>query len=245
MRALAAAAIVVLALSGCTTARMEGFDRLAEGADRLDVTGIPGWRDGSFAVGAAGTRGHVRRRAKGSIEADGAGRRQSLAVTERIGRRGRMEFDVSGPEVGGTLAGSCRYAREEVRDRMGPLTFAAPTVPLAVRCTFTRDGVPAGELVLDAVVGADQPSAAAREGYVRLADAELRLRSVHAIEGLRIASEQRMGYAFDGADGPVGAVELSGAAARIAVPRTGPERLAAIAAGLALALFWDPGDTDD
>lgn len=65
--------LAALLLGGCTLATMEGFDTIAPQGERIGLTGIPGWQDGSFRLGNA--QGHVRRRALGATREWGEDRK--------------------------------------------------------------------------------------------------------------------------------------------------------------------------
>ncbi len=62
-----------------------------------------------------------------------------------------------------------------------------------------------------------------------------------------VATETPIGYWIDDAQGlPVAAVDTNGLTrVRLALPRDAAQRDAALMAGVAIATFWDPGDTDD
>lgn len=238
-----AAALLALMSSGAALAapRMLGFDALATRSARIDIAGIPMWMNGDFRLGSAGTLGHVRRTALAASDQP-----DPAHADGEIVRFGRVRFDVAGPEVGGTLAADCRYDRSETRVQLGRITVAEGSVPLLYACTLMRDGRRTGVLEL----GAAPPRrgdglAETRVGRITLGDTELTLRSVHRMPGGRWAVAQPLGYEMAAADGRVvGAVELGTTSARLAVPRDAAGRDAAVAAGLALALFWNPGDSD-
>lgn len=231
-----AAPFLILALGGCTLSRMEGFDAIATDAERLDVTGIPGWQSGDFRLGTA--IGHVRREADGD-ERGWSGGRHGLVDLERSGR---LRFTIAGAEVGGALEGDCLYERREQQDRRGSVTVSAPTRPLTLACSYRFDGAPAGVLDLAAAPAGVE----ARVGRLRIGGVDLRLVSTHRMVGLSVPADAPIGYRIEDADGAtIGAVETNGIGTRrLALPRESGQRRAALAAGLTLALFWDPGDTD-
>ena len=218
------------------------FGEIAARSERIDVRGVPLWMNGSFRVGDDATRGRVRRVATGRSESRGG-----PDNTADVVRRGRVSFDVTGPAVGGALAGECRYDRGEVRTNLEALTISLPTVPLLYRCTFTRDGRPVGFMELSAAP--DRPGLvqrSLRRGRVEVGGTALDIESLHTIGARRVATDLPVGYAFILGDEAVGAIDVNGATRRrLALPRDAGQREAAMAAGLALALFWDPGDTDD
>jgi len=242
--------LAAMLLAGCTLVRMQGFDAVAAGGDRVDIQGIPLWMNGDFRVGVDGTRGHVRRTAFGRSEMSGAGERDRPDYEAgRVARYGRVRFEVAGPSIEGRLAGQCRYDREEAKERVGSVTTAAPTLPLAFTCAFTRDGQPAGELELGAIPS--DTMAEPRSGRIRMGAADLTLRSIHrgedGSEGSSWLNEGALGYIVEDPSGAaVAAIEVIGVTRRrLALPRDPALRQATLAAGIALALFRDPGDVDD
>ena len=67
----------------------------------------------------------MKRVALGRSDLSGEGDRdRPEAEGGRVARYGRVAFEVAGPSVEGRLAGACRYDREEVRERIGPVTTA-------------------------------------------------------------------------------------------------------------------------
>lgn len=241
---IAVAMLLAAGLGGCTPTRMAGFDAVAAQSDRIDVT-IPAWRSGDFRLGTAGTRGHVRRNSAGRTTGQSPRFADEDYALDRIARYGSMDFTVDGPEVRGALVATCRYGRAELRESSGPFASSDPVEPLRYRCRFTRDGRAVGDLEIDAARKVDQAFVAARVGVIRFDGTELGIRSIHDIADVGVPLESPPGYLFDAVGGTVGAVEIAGGTAHLAVPRAGPGRDAAVVAGLALALFWDPGDTDD
>ncbi|WP_019515243.1 hypothetical protein [Sphingomonas sp. Mn802worker] len=102
-------------LSGCAGARIAGFDQAAIEGERIDVTGIPGWSNGSFRLG--NMRGTVRRDDRRDAIGWGVDTFGDAFDAVRIGqavRYGTMAFEVTRADIGGTLAlrarGTPRYA---------------------------------------------------------------------------------------------------------------------------------------
>lgn len=220
---------------------MTGFHDLAARGELIEVR-KPLWQDGKLRVGTA--TGRVKRRAVADERGSGA-----FGVEYReVERSGRSSFTVTGAEVRGTLSGECTYGREERRVEGGGWTAADPVGPLRLRCDFARDGRAIGHLRLGAV---PQPMAlvqrTVRTGEVEVGGTRLALRSAHRMgaDGVKVATP--VGYFLDDANGdPVAAVDTNGITrVRLALPRDPAQRDAALAAGVALAIFWDPGDTDD
>ncbi|MEP9401569.1 hypothetical protein [Sphingomonas sp. VNH70] len=233
-----------LLLGGCTMARMDGFDAIAPAqGERLDLSGIPLWENGSFRLGLS--QGHVRRRDIGATRewSDDPWGELSAAVIERTGT---IAFDLAGPEVGGRIEGRCRYGRVEGEVRGGILTSGTVLRPLRLACAYRLDGRDAGGMDLAALLPVEPTVAEPRLGTIELDGTELTLRSSHRIAGVRSPTGTPIGYFVDRADGQtVGAIETNGLGnRRLIVPQATGERRAAIAAMVTLALFRDPGDTD-
>lgn len=243
MRRMVAIAIGVIGASGAWAAG-PGFAGFGDMAARSDVIEVrrPMWRDGTFRVGNA--VGKLRRRAKASWKT------QDTAAGERslIDRYGSTSFTVTGADVRGTLSGECSYGQREDRLTIDDYSEAEPVGPLRMRCDFHRDGQPIGYLEL----GAMPPRGGLielkeRVGIVNVGGVRLRLRSSHQLDGTRIPVDTPLGYWIEGADGrPVGAVDVNGnTRARLALPRVAAQRDAALAAGVAIAAFWDPSTFED
>jgi hypothetical protein len=155
---------------------------------------------------------------------------------------------VTGSDVRGTLSGECRYDRLEQRVVAKGWSVAAPAEPLGMHCDFTRDGAAIGFLRLRARhAPLKLVQVAQREGEVEINGMRLALRSEHRLGGRGLPTSEPVGYSLHEASGQrVAAVDLNGATrVRVALPNDAARRDAALAASLALAVFWDPGDTDD
>lgn len=218
----------------------------ARGGEQIEMTGVPSWTKGRFRIGADGTTGTVDRTALGRSREAGFRGGGMVASDGDVWRYGRMRFEVRGPAVGGTLAGSCGYDRSEARATIGGVVAARPVLPLALDCDFARDGRAIGTLRIDGVVPGGAIPRAERTGEVRVGDTVLGIRSLHRTGGLGVKAETPLGYAFTGPAGDIGAIDLSGfTTRRLSLPSEPGARDAVLAAGIALGLFWDPGDTDD
>ncbi len=238
----------MLAVGGCTTARMAGFDALASRSDldSVEVTGIPGWRAGRFHVGAA--VGTVRRVAQTDAIGWGPDAIGSAFDNVRIGlaaKYGTIEFALNRPDLGGDLEGRCRYARTEIRDRAFGLDLAAPQQPLRLSCAYRIDGRDAGMLDMVAVAPRTASNVEPRIGIVRVNGTELGIHSAHGVEGVPFYMSEQIGYVLDTSEGgpTVAAVELTGGSGRrMLLPQSLRQRVPAAVALLTLALFWDPGN---
>jgi hypothetical protein len=217
---------------------LTGFPALAAQGELIEVR-RPLFRDGKLRVGDAA--GSVRRRAIGRTQSDGA-----FGVTySAVDRSGTIRFAVSGAAVGGTVTGDCNYGRSERRVEEESVTLAEPMDPLRMRCDFARDGRGIGYLRLGADRRAD-PALSARDGVVEVNGTRLGVRSAHRLGERGVATETPVGYWIEDGAGPVAAVDTNGLTrVRLALPRDPARRDAALMAGIALATFWDPGDTDD
>lgn len=235
--------LAALLLGGCTLATMDGFDTIAPQGERLDLTGIPGWQDGSFRLGTA--IGHVRRRARGATrewDTDPWGE-----VTQAVvARTGTLAFDLAGAEVGGRIEGRCRHGRIEGQQRSGALSVSTPLRPLRLACAYRLDGHDAGGMDLAAIDPVRPSNAEPRLGDVTLDNMTLAIDSRHRMTGGQAVLDSPIGYVLTAADGKVvGAIETNGTGTRrLVAPRDAATRRAALAAMVTLGLFWDPGDID-
>lgn len=246
MRAAMRWALGAILLSGAATATaggpaLTGFHAFAARGELIEVR-KPLFMDGKLRVGAA--VGTVKRRSNGRTETIG----DSAVAFSQTERFGRTSFEVTGAEVGGTVSGACGYDRSEESVAYGQATISQPVAPLRMRCDFQRDGRPIGHLLLGAPLGPPrgfQPSV--RSGEVVIGDTRLALRSAHEMGKGGVATSSPIGYWLDDAQGlPVAAVDTNGfTRVRLALPRDPAQRDAALLAGIAIATFWDPGDTDD
>ncbi|MHA6724170.1 hypothetical protein [Sphingomonas sp. RS2018] len=234
-----------VAVGGCMGTAPTGFADIAARGEAVAVT-VPLWMNGELRVAADGV-GRVSRRAAGREEAVGVF--GAVAVTERtVDRYGRMHFDVTGAGVGGQLSGDCTYNRREARLEGWAVTISEPVEPLRLRCTFARDGAGIGSLTLDGMVERDGVTTLTRRlGEARVGGAAIDLRSMHRIgDGRGLTVDTPVGYTFvDRGGRTIGGVNINGTRRRDLVLPAGPERGAALAAGIVLSVFWDPEDTDD
>ncbi|KQN26707.1 hypothetical protein ASE86_11640 [Sphingomonas sp. Leaf33] len=220
---------------------MTGFQAFAARGDVIEVR-KPLFRDGTLRVGAA--VGWVKRRAEGRTRSSG----DTVFDYSQTARLGRTMFEVTGADVGGQLGGTCAYFRSEERLDVGSASIARPRAPLRMRCDFQRDGRPIGYLLLGAMVQPSQPiQPTARAGEVVIGSARLSLRTSHDLGPRGVRTDTAVGYWVDDAQGlPVAAIDTNGLTrVRVAVLRDPAQRDAALIAGIAIATFWDPGDTDD
>ncbi len=239
--ALGATALTIATAATAGGPALTGFHAFAARGELLEVR-KPLFMDGKLRVGSA--VGMVKRRAQGRTQTIGDG---SVAFSETQ-RFGRTTFEVTGAEVGGKLSGVCGYDRSEAGVAYGQATISQPVDALRMRCDFQRDGKPIGHLLLGAPLDPTQRfQPTARTGEVVVGETRLALRSAHEMGKGGVATADPIGYWLDDAQGlPVAAVDTNGLTrVRLALPRDPAQRDAALVAGIAIATFWDPGDTDD
>ncbi|GAA4013888.1 hypothetical protein GCM10022280_10310 [Sphingomonas swuensis] len=227
-RRLTAAMVMVLGLAGCSAARIAVPSSLATEAERIAVSGMGGGGGGSFRL--ADVPGHFTR---------GAERLGSPAtLVSRFSGGGSFELPDS--RFGPAMAARCRYG--EVQPTVGAISVAPER--LRYSCELQSGGRLAGALRLEAAAGPlGSPSGRAeRRGTFDYLGQRLEVRSIHRMEGGGLPTPTPLGYMFlvDGRE--VGAVDLNGTGKTILAPRSGEQRSAVIAAGLALSILWDPAD---
>lgn len=238
---------LAMQLAGCTAATMEGFKEIAahDGVQRVDMSAVPAWMNGSFRVGDS--QGKVRRLASSDAIGwgpDGIGSNFDLVQDGYAARFGRMAFEISRADLGGLAEARCAYSREEERVAVGRATLAKPSVPLRVTCQYWIDGHDAGTLNLAAHPDVRARYADGRKGVITIFGTSLALQTRHGIAEANVDMADASGYVMLSSDGqPVGALELTGGTTRRAVlPNNEAQRKAAVLAAVTLALFWDPGD---
>ena len=222
---LAAAAL----LGGCVReARIALPSDVAAATERLALTGMGGWDRGHFRL--AGSDGRLVRRA---LE-----RQVDLLATEHVGGG---NFEIAGPEFGGTLAGTCGYHESEIDAGV----IVATRDRLAFGCEFERDGarIRGGLLLREVPASRGILAGRSRAGEIEIGELKIGIRAIHRMEGGGLPSGSPLGYAFDIGGRQIGAVDLNGTDKTIYAPRApGREREAVLMASLALSIFWDPGD---
>jgi hypothetical protein len=116
--------------------------------------------------------------------------------------------------------------------------------PLAYECDFDEQGKGVGvRLTLQESSDGVKTMQAERRGRIDYNGTTLTLRSVHAVEGSPFPLGTPIGYVFEKNGTTVGAVELNGLTPRLWLPQANDDtRRAAIAAAMALAVFWDPAN---
>lgn len=214
------------ALAGCSEARIAVPSDVTGSTQQLQITGMGGWQDGRFRLGAS--EGRFSRRAS---------RTEIFKTFAR--NSGRGSFDVAGPELGGSANGHCAFDEREVN--LG--VAVVPNGRLTYRCQFQRDGrqVDGGLFLAEVPNGSGLLAGRSRAGEVRLGAMVVGIRAIHHAEGGGLPAGTPLGYAFDLNGRQIGAIDLNGGTKTIYAPtRPGPERDAVLMASLALSVFWDP-----
>lgn len=226
----AGAALVAAGCASIQPAKMAVPPVLAV-AETMPVSGIGGGRNGSFTAGpfnGAFTRSASR-----------------LAFFDPLYERrdGRTTFTLTGPGINGSLMASCRMRERTVT--LGVISFEPH--PMAYGCEFTHEGrvIPARfELQSHREGLGGMMRRQERRGEIALDRVILQIRSVHDLQGSPIQMGTPIGYVFEHAGEPVGAVEINGAPMVSYASSTDEEtRRAVLVAALALSLFWDPAES--
>lgn len=220
-------ALAALAVSGCMSdAQLALPSDIPANAERLELTGMGGWQDGRFKLGAS--EGKFSRRAA------------TTTVFDKFVRNsGRGDFEIAGPELGGITTGRCSFEEREFNAGVA----VVPNGRLTYRCEFSRDSRKIdGELLLAEVPrGSGLLAGRSRAGEVRLGATRVGIRAIHHAQGGGLPAGTPLGYAFDVDGRQIGAVDLNGGKKTILVPvEPGPVRDAVLMASLSLSVFWDP-----
>ena len=226
-KTILALALAGAALAGCVKeARIALPSDVAPRTERVDLRGMGAGTKGRFDLG--GSPGQFVR---------GAGRASGFGLVHKAGG-GR--FSVAGPA--GELSGGCDFREEAVKLGDGVQVTARP---FAYRCDFARDGRPIDAVLrLDAARGGAAAFRYARTGTLSFEGQRIGISSIHHFEGGRMPTLTPLGYAFAAEGGPIGAIDLNGTDKILFVPRDPRQREAVLAASLALAILWDPADSD-
>lgn len=221
-------ASTLLLLAGCVgSARIAIPGDVQASTEQLKLTGMGGWQDGHFRLGAS--EGKFSRR---------------LAQTKFLGafvrNSGGGSFELVGPELGGIAGGRCGFDEREIDTGLA----VVPSGRLTYHCDFQRDGRPVeGGLMLAEVPHGHGPfSGRTRAGEFRLGQLIVGVQPIHRAAGGGLPVGTPLGYAFLVEGRQIGAVDLNGTNKTIYAPRNaGPERDAVLMASLAMSVFWDPG----
>lgn len=226
-RMILALALAGTALSGCVKeARIAMPSDVAPRTDRVELRGMGAGTRGDFDLGGAPGR-FVR----------GAGRASGFGLVHK-GGGGR--FSVAGPA--GELSGGCDFREDKVELSTSVQVTARP---FAYRCDFERDGRPIDALLtLDEARGGAAAFRYARTGTLSFEGQRIGIKSIHHFEGGKLPTLTPLGYAFEVGGGQIGAIDLNGGDKILFVPRDPRQREAVLAASLALAILWDPADSD-
>ncbi|WP_423142563.1 hypothetical protein ACOYW6_04215 [Parablastomonas sp. CN1-191] len=233
----AAGLLAAFPSAGHAAPRMAGFDRIAETTDRVDIKGVGWGQRGRFTLSGIDAAGQFDRTADEN-SVDGYKR-----------QRGHVRFSMAGAGLSGALTGSCGYGQDSLSETAPVSRSIETTTTVTVRpfnlvCDFTRDGQPAGVLTLRMVPGRTVDIRTLRAGTLRYGGEVLALRSVHTFEGSKMPTAMPLGYMMTRANAEIAAAYFNGGTRTLALPKAGPAREAALMAGVALTLMWDPGDGD-
>ncbi|MBX9707173.1 MAG: hypothetical protein K2X61_04475 [Caulobacteraceae bacterium] len=231
--ALLFAAASALALGGCTSiqpARMALPQELASTAVILPVTGLGAGRSGAFRVGPYSGRFTRSDERLGIFD----------PMFER--RDGRTDFELTGPEIVGSIRVACRAQERTVT--LGLLSFEAQ--PMTFGCDISSVGSDPARLEMRAHregLGG-RLMRQERRGQITLDGNTLQIRSAHDVEGSGIQLATPIGYVFDQDEASIGAVEINGSPTVIYDPVVSASaRQAILIASVALGLFWDPAES--
>jgi hypothetical protein len=225
IRRMALLALAGAALSGCIReARIAMPSELATSTETLALTGMGLEQRGDFTF--AGATGAFTRGAERLALLD------PFLVQQRGG--GSFRYVASGL----TLAGGCGYRQGEVNVGV----ISARTRHFAYRCLLGRNGMPAGELVIEAERGTmgSALSKEGRHGYLLFGGDRYDIHSIHRDAGGGLASATPLGYRFEQNGRAVGAVDLNGPNKTVFAPAAGNGREAVFAGSMALSVLWDP-----
>lgn len=227
IRTILALALAGTALTGCVQeARIAMPSDVAPRTDRVELRGI-----------GAGTRGHFDLGGSPGSFVRGAGRASGFGL---VHKQGGGRFSVAGPA--GELSGGCDFREDAVKLGDGVQVTARP---FGYRCDFERDGVPIEAfLALDEARGGAAAFRYARTGSLSFEGQRIAISSIHHFEGSKMPTLTPLGYAFEAEGGQIGAMDLNGSDKILFVPRDPRQREAVLAASLALAILWDPADSD-
>lgn len=216
-------------LAGCTEAHMRMPNAPVEAMETALLTGVGGKQSGGFDLGDA--RGNFVRSGGAYRERDYPGDRDPV-----LHQDGEAEFTVWGDAVEGRLSASCGSHATEIDTG----SFAESGDPVSYSCRFARGGTP-----IDARLELGEPQSAKllapRTGFIFFRGRRMEIRSVHDFDNPGVArSGTAVGYTFLADGQEIGGVDLANAPYRVHLPRDPAYREAAIAATLAMAMFYDP-----
>lgn len=217
-----AALAALCTLAGCASlpaAQMALPPALAATAV-LPVSGLGAGRSGQFSVGD--DRGSFQRG------------RDALSIFDTLGfDRASTRYTLNLAD-GRSVQAACVGRQTTVT--LNTLTGQAR--PYTVSCQF--NGASTAQLTV-AAPSRIPGTRAEREGRYAAGELVLEVRSVHELQGAKLAVETPVGYVISQGGQPVGAVEMNGLTPRLWLPTAGsPLREPVLQAALAMALLWDP-----
>ncbi|ANY20866.1 hypothetical protein A6F68_02367 [Tsuneonella dongtanensis] len=234
-REFSALLVSCLTVAGCQSiTAVDGFDAVAARGEVLRIDGAGWGRSGHFAIAPAGTAGTFQRSAKAT-----AVNGEKLAL-------GDLKVTLAGGEFDG-LSAECAHSREtfEITEQVSRGTTIQSsylTGPYLLTCGFYRGEAAIGGIAMHEEVANDVRTL--RSGRVEVGEVRMRLTSLHSGPGLALPTGEPLGYAMTYGSGDEAVLFVNGGDRRLALPKNGrDERAAAMLAGVALSLVWDPGDS--
>lgn len=219
------------ACAGITPARMAMPAAIGADVAVTPIVGITPGRSGAFSVGPHS--GNYHRGAD----------RLALFDTLLVRNTGHVDFHLDGPDQPRSIDTSCRFSAAS----SGAGVISVDHSPLRLECRFSSEGKRlAHHLVLNETrTGvADALMRRSRQGRLVWGDQLVTITSVHRLEGSPFETGTPMGYSFAVGDRTIGAVSLANRPTlHIAQAVSDSDRQAVVTAAVALALFWDPVDT--
>lgn len=224
-----------LALTACATvtpAQMAMPNSMDPDIVTVPIIGIGAGRSGQFSIGQQS--GNYHRSAD----------RLALFDQLLVRNTGHVAFRLAGPNPPNSIDATCKFGAAS--SGLGAISvdhsllrfdcrFSADgkVLPHSLSLNETRDGV------------ADTLMRRSRQGTLIWGDRHLTIKSVHRLMGSPLQTATPMGYSFQIANKIVGAVSLANKPiVHITNAASESDRQAVVAAAVALALFWDPAETE-
>jgi hypothetical protein len=221
--------LLAIGAAGCSIreARIALSPAIQATTEPLMVTGLGVGRGGTFVL--QGVEGSFSR------GADRLGVLDPLLVS----RTGGGRFSHPGSPTLPNLSGRCQYSQGDLT--VGPISVRHRR--MVYRCDISgAAGTSPGVLELrdpgsafGTLHGREE-----RLGFITLDGVRIELESLHHDAGGGLPSPLPLGYRMTSEGREVGVISFGGTGRTIYAPRSGRERTAVIAAGLALAVLWDP-----
>lgn len=225
------ASALAVACGSIQPARMDVAPALSAGAERIEISGIGGGRRGSYVAGM-----HA-----GAFQRS-ADRLQFGDIVDL--HFGGSSFSIAGPEIDNQIDAKCSMRERTIN--IGIVTFDPKK--MSYQCDFTHGGnaIPARFEIQEVRKGmGGMLSKEERRGEIALDREIVQIQSVHKLVGSAFDLATPIGYEFTQGGAPIGAVELNGKPLVYVAPGLNAAQKRAVLVGaLALAVFWDPAQTD-